>query len=306
MQEYSIDFVKELLIVGSGTMGWRIGLQGAISGFEVTLYDLNDTVLESAVGFQDKTLHRLVKAGIVPMEEVEAIKSRISLTTDIEVAASSADVVSESVTEDRDLKVKVWEQLGPLLPEHTVMTTNTSYMLASWFAEASGAPERFAAFHFHDVFKARVVDIMPHPGTAPWINGLLYDLGLRLNQIPVYLKREANGYVFNHMLASLINSAMTLKVKEVASIEDIDRSFMGNFSLKIGPFGMLDDIGLDTVWHVTKNTGNPALEPLLELLDTYISAGKLGIKTGEGFYSYPAPAYLQPDFLMGQRPDLTI
>ena len=177
-------------------------------------------------------------------------------------------------------------------------------MLPSWFAEASGAPERFVAFHFHDVFQARVVDIMPHPGTPAWINSVLYDFGLKLNQIPVFIKKETSGYVFNYMLASLLNAAMTMLSRGVATVEDVDRSFMGNFGMKVGPFGMLDDIGLDTVWHVTKNNNNPALEPLLAMLDEYIQAGKLGVKTGEGFYSYPAPAYLQPEFLLGQRPEV--
>lgn len=302
MTEIDHNYIKNILIIGSGTMGWKIGLQAAISGYEVMMYDLSDEVLEKSIGFQDKTLRKLVKAGLVDPAQTDAIKGRISWTTDPASAAADADLVSESVTEDKALKIKVWEQFAPLLPEHSLLTTNTSYMLPSWFAEASGAPERFAAWHFHDVFNARVVDIMPHPGTAAYVNNVLYHVSQRINQIPVYIKNESQGYIFNFMLAALINSAMTLVARGTSSIEDVDRSFMGNFNLPFGPFGMIDEIGLDTAWHVTKNTGDPKVQPLLDLLKGYIDEGHLGVKTGHGFYKYPGPAYMQESFLLGDAP----
>ena len=166
------------------------------------------------------------------------------------------------------------------------------------FAEHSGRPGKFCAFHFHDVFVANVVDIMPHVGTEPWIIDLLFDLGKRLNQTPVHIKQESQGYLFNFILMHILTSAGSLLSRDIGSIHDIDRSWMGNFNMPVGPFGMLDQIGLDTAWHVAKNTGTGRSKEFADLLQTYIDSGKLGIKTGEGFYKYPNPEYQNPDFVI--------
>jgi 3-hydroxybutyryl-CoA dehydrogenase len=151
--------------------------------------------------------------------------------------------------------------------------------LPSQFAAISGRPEKFCAFHFHDVFTARVVDIMPHPGTHPDLIPLLFDFGKKLNQVPVLVKKESPGYIFNFMLMALIGAAGRLKTKEIGSIEDIDKSWMVNFNMPMGPFGILDNIGFAA------------------LLKMYVDQGKLGEKSGEGFYRYPNPAYKDVDFL---------
>ena len=159
-------------------------------------------------------------------------------------------------------------------------------------------PALFCAFHFHDVFYSKVVDIMPHPGTSEEVITLLEDFGRALLQVPVIVRKENPGYVFNFMLMAVIGAAGKLRTKEVASIEDIDKSWMVNFHMPMGPFGILDSIGLDTAWHVTHNQQDAGSQAFAALLKTYIDAGKLGEKTGEGFYTYPAPAYKDPDFII--------
>ena len=191
----------------------------------------------------------------------------------------------------------MWKQFGELAPAKTIFTTNTSYLLPSQFAAISGRPEKFCAFHFHDVFTARVVDIMPHPGTHPDLIALLFDFGKKLNQVPVLVKKESPGYIFNFMLMALIGAAGRLKTKEIGSIEDIDKSWMVNFNMPMGPFGILDNIGLDTAWHVTKDLEDHASKDFAALLKMYVDQGKLGEKSGEGFYRYPNPAYKDVDFL---------
>lgn len=272
-------------------------MRAAISGYEVIFYDLNDAAFIRAAYVFQKILKHLTRHNLVKAEDHDAILSRISFTTDAAEAVQDADLISESVTEELTIKQKVWEQFGKVSPDKTIFTTNTSYLLPSQLAEISGRPEKFCAFHFHDVFTARVVDIMPHPGTDLSLIPLLEDLGRKLNQVPVIIKQESPGYVFNFMLMALIGAAGQLKTRNIAEIEAIDKSWMVNFNTPLGPFGILDNIGLDTAWHVVRGRTDKASVAFSELLKTYIDQGKLGEKTGEGFYKYPNPEYRQPHFL---------
>jgi 3-hydroxybutyryl-CoA dehydrogenase len=290
--------IKNILIIGCGTLGLRIGLRAALSGFNVTMYDLGETQLDNALQVQAKLLKALIREGVVTQREAVAAQQRISTTTSIIMAASKADLVSESVTENVAIKKKLYSDFAPYFPSHTIITTNTSYLLPSQFAIESGRPELFCAFHFHDVFLANVVDVMPHPKTAPWVSDLLMDIGKKLHQIPIKIETETPGYIFNAMLMALIGSSGNLLAKGLATITDIDRSWMGNMKTAIGPFGMLDQVGLDTAWHVTHNMKDEKSRRFAELLKTYVEAGKLGVKTGEGFYTYPNPAYREVGFVM--------
>jgi len=291
--------IKNITIIGTGTLGSRIGLQAAISGYQVIFFDISEGVLEKARTVIDKITGQLIKAGTLIHDDKPAVLSRIHYTTDLKIALADCDFVSESVTEELSIKEKVWKQIGELAPAKTIFTTNTSYLLPSQLATISGRPEKFCAFHFHDVFYARVVDIMPHPATDPTIIPLLQELGKSLNQIPVIVKKESPGYIFNFMLMALLGAAGRLKTRDIASIEDIDRSWMVNFHMPTGPFGIIDNIGLDTAWHVVKEKDDAASQAFAKLLKEYIDEGKLGEKTGEGFYTYPKPAYRDAGFLKG-------
>ncbi len=291
--------IEKITIIGSGSLGSRIGLQAAISGYQVTLYDINTAILENAKAVLDKILRQLIKGNLLTEEIKSAALGRIHYTTNLDQALTDCDVISESVTEELSIKEKVWKQIGELAPAKTIFTTNTSYLLPSQLAAISGRPEKFCAFHFHDVFYARLVDIMPHSGTDPMVIPLLQELGKTLNQVPVIVKKESPGYIFNFMLMALLGAAGRLKTKDIASIEDIDRSWMVNFHMPTGPFGIIDNIGLDTAWHVVKERDDAASKAFAKLLKEYINQGKLGEKTGEGFYKYPGPAYRDAAFVKG-------
>ncbi|MCU0381156.1 MAG: 3-hydroxyacyl-CoA dehydrogenase NAD-binding domain-containing protein [Chitinophagaceae bacterium] len=291
--------IRNFLILGSGTLGLRVGLRAALSGFDTVIYDIDEAVFAKAATFQDQILGQLQQAGSITSTDALDAKARIRFTTNAEEAASMADFVNESVTEDLAVKKAVWSQFGTLCPPHTLFTTNTSYLLPSWFAAETGRPAQFCAFHFHDVFTANVVDIMPHAQTDPRLVELLTELGKKLLQTPVLVRKESPGYIFNAMLVSLIGAAGALVTGEVSSVEDVDRSWMGNFKMPQGPFGILDVIGLDTAWHVTRNLPDAKSKLFAALLKTYIDQGKLGIKTGEGFYRYPNPSYRNKDFVQG-------
>jgi len=292
--------IKNITIIGSGTLGSRIGLQAAISGYQVTFYDITEPILDQAKMVMDKIMRQLIKGNLLTEEKKSEALTRMHYTTDLRQALSDCDFISESVTEELTIKEKVWKQIGELAPAKTIFTTNTSYLLPTQLAAISGRPDKFCAFHFHDVFYARVVDIMPHPSTDPSLIPLLQELGKALNQVPVILKKESPGYIFNFMLMALLGAAGRLKTKDIASIEDIDRSWMVNFHMPTGPFGIIDNIGLDTAWHVVKEREDAASQAFAKLLKEYIDQGKLGEKSGEGFYKYPKPAYRDVGFLKGK------
>jgi 3-hydroxybutyryl-CoA dehydrogenase len=288
--------INKICILGAGTLGSRVALQSAISGYQVSVYDIQQKSLDFSLKTMEKILRQLDKAGELSEEAGKMALKRITFTLDPLEAVEDADFINESVTEDPELKKKVWKQFGEIAPEKTIFTTNTSYLLPSMFAKDSGRPAKFCAFHFHDVFYSRIVDIMPHPGTDPDLIPLLEVLGRKLNQVPVLVKKENPGYIFNTMLMALIGAAGKLKTRDVAEIEDIDKSWMVNFHMPMGPFGILDSIGLETAWHVTHNMPDAASQAFAKLLKSYIDQGKLGEKTGEGFYKYPNPSYRDPNF----------
>ncbi len=291
--------IKNILILGSGTLGLRIALASALNGYKVVIYDIKEEAFVQAKKIQGNLIKILEKAGTISDQDAEKALQNQTFTTDAKQAAANADLVSESVTEDLEIKKKVWKQFGELCPEKTIFTTNTSSLLPSLYAEATGRPERFCALHFHDVFYANVVDIMPNPKTEPWIIDLLKAYGESIRQTVVIMKRESPGYIFNAMLISVLGAAGALVTFDVASIEDVDRSWMGNFKMPRGPFGIIDEIGLDTACHVIKPFKDEKSKRFAKLLDSYIQQGKLGRKTGEGFYTYPNPRFQDEDFIKG-------
>jgi 3-hydroxybutyryl-CoA dehydrogenase len=289
--------IEKICILGAGTLGSRVALQAALSGYQVSIYDIKQEALDSALKVIKKILYQLEKASEIEAEEGIQVFNKILFTLDPKLAVQDADLINESVIEEIEVKEKVWKQFGELAPEKTIFTTNTSFLIPSMFAEISGRPKRFCAFHFHDVFYSKIVDIMPHPNTDINIIPILEDLGRSLKQVPVIVRKENHGYIFNSMLMAFIGAAGKLLTGEVASIEDIDKSWMVNFHMPMGPFGILDSIGLDTAWHVTHKMPDRASQAFAQLLEKYIKAGKLGEKAGEGFYKYPNPAYRKVNFL---------
>ncbi|MCX5882014.1 MAG: 3-hydroxyacyl-CoA dehydrogenase NAD-binding domain-containing protein [Deltaproteobacteria bacterium] len=161
-----IDDIRKILIIGAGTMGQQIAFQCAISGYKVVLYDVEPAIFEISMKRIAKLAGSFRNSGRLTPEEAEAALKRIRFSSDPEDAAKDADFVSESVPEDPALKAKVFSQFNLLCPAHTIFTTNTSTLIPSMFAEATGRPDRFAAFHFHDTRVTNIVDIMPHADTS--------------------------------------------------------------------------------------------------------------------------------------------
>lgn len=299
----SIANMHTVLIVGAGTMGQQIGAQCAIHGYEVILYDVNSAILEQALRRTQKLLDYLVKIQKITAETAVAAAARLRCNVDLQVAAQ-ADLVSESVPEDPELKGRILGQLNTICPAHTLFTTNTSTLLPSSFATPSGRPDKLVALHFHDTRVTDIVDVMPHPGTAPETVQRVIDFAVSIGQVPIVLKKENSGYVFNAMLSAWFQSAQTLAANEVTTVEEIDRAWMGVMRAPMGPFGVIDSVGIDTVWKVTDHqaqmTDSPQDRKNARFLAGYVQKGLLGQKSGQGFYAYPNPAYWHPDFMKGR------
>jgi 3-hydroxybutyryl-CoA dehydrogenase len=299
-----IEDVHRVLVIGSGTMGLQIGLQAATHGYDVVVYETDASAREAAPGRLRGYGEEQLAARVVDAGELERSLGRVMVTGDPATAGADADLLIECVPEDPELKGRVLGQFNELCPMGAVFTTNTSTLLPSMFAEATGRPDRFAALHFHiPVWSANVADVMPHPGTSAETTELLLDFARRLGQIPIRMHRESIGYVFNAVYTAMNRAAITLVANDVASVEDVDRAWMVIMKMPIGPFGMLDDVGIDTAWHITdywaEVTGDAQLRANAALLRSYVDRGCAGIKSGEGFYRYPHPAYADPSFVKG-------
>ena len=297
--------IRNVLILGAGTMGLQIGIQCAVSQFDVIIYDAFDKALEQAGQRMKKLAEDLVKHGRTDREKAGAGLLRIRFTSNPQTAGREADLISESVPEDPALKQQVFSQFNRICPDHTIFTTNSSTLVPSMIAEATGRPDRFAALHFHDCSITNVVDVMPHPGTSEKTLQTILAFCKAIDQYPIELKKEQHGYVFNTMLTELLGSALGLASKEVASPEDIDRAWMGIMKTFVGPFGIMDSVGLETVYKITDywagKTNDPKAKGNAAYLKTFVEKGDLGIKTGKGFYEYPDPAFRKPNFMKGIR-----
>ncbi|MDK2847985.1 MAG: 3-hydroxybutyryl-CoA dehydrogenase [Desulfuromonadales bacterium] len=298
--------IRKVLVVGGGTIGQQIAFQCAAHGYAVTLFDISPDSLRAAKRRIRAYGDYLVAERHIKQETAEKAIEHIVPTSDPGQAAAEADLLSESVPEDPTLKGEVFAQFHRLCPSRTVFTTNTSLLVPSQFAKSTGRPERFLALHFHQpVWVGNLADVMPHSGTSPEVVSLVRDFAKSINQIPLVLQKENYGYVFNAMYSGLNSAAIALAANGVAAVEDIDRAWMAVMKMSVGPLGMLDVVGLDTVWHVTdywaKHIKDPqTVKNAAFLKREYLDKGWLGVKSGRGFYSYPHPAYQNPTFIHGE------
>lgn len=211
------------------------------------------------------------------------------------------DLVSEAVFERYDTKEEVWARFAPHLPKHAILTTNTSSLQSSRFVHACGDPGRFLAWHFYTpIFFQNVVDVMPLPGTeAKYVEAML-DFSKAIHENPVILTKETPGFLANNMLFSVLNTAMDLYRQGAAGFEEIDRAWMGVRLANAGPFGLIDKIGMD-VTHDIMATWYGTNQDNMPILADKVAKGELGVKSGKGFYSYPNPAFLDPEFIVRAR-----
>jgi 3-hydroxyacyl-CoA dehydrogenase len=295
--------IRKVLIVGAGTLGQQIGFQCAMHGFDVAMYDLSEKSLDLCRTAQRQYADMFVNERGRSRAEFDAVLARIAYTTDLALAARDADLLSESVPENPEIKRQVYPLLHAACPAKTIFTTNTSTLLPSQFADATGRPERFVALHFaNQIWDRNVGEVMGHPGTDPAIFERVLQFAREIGMVPIRLEKEQNGYVLNTMLVTWLLAAQSLVTNGVARPEDVDRTWMITMKMALGPFGVLDIVGLQTFQNIAAYWGEVKDDAQLRkdaayLKTHFVDTGNLGVKTGAGYYRYPHPAYEQPGFL---------
>ncbi|WP_117148934.1 MULTISPECIES: 3-hydroxyacyl-CoA dehydrogenase [Paraliobacillus] len=294
---------KNITVAGSGVLGSQIAYQTAFKGFNVFIYDINDEALEQAKERINKLKVRYQEDLQATEEELNTAYNRISFSSDLSTAVAEADLVIEAIPEVVKIKTEFYNELGALAPKKTIFATNSSTLLPSQFAEATGRPEKFLALHFaNEIWTNNTAEIMKHPGTDQAVFDEVIAFAKAIGMVALPLHKEQPGYILNSLLVPLLDAAELLLSNEVADVETIDKTWMIATGAPKGPFAILDVVGITTSYNIVnakaEATGDPQFKKLAQLLKTsYIDKGKLGTATGEGFYKYPNPSFEKPDFL---------
>ncbi|MCW2119409.1 3-hydroxybutyryl-CoA dehydrogenase [Flavobacterium sp. 7A] len=294
---------KNITIAGSGVLGYQIAFQTAFHGFNVTVYDINDAVLEKAKA-KFKGLSESYKKDLkATQEQLDATFKNLSYNADLGVAVANADLLIEAVPENPTIKIDFYQKLAKVAPEKTIFATNSSTLLPSDFADATGRPSKFLALHFaNTIWIHNTAEIMGHAGTDYKVfeDVVLFAKAIGMLALPVL--KEQPGYILNSLLVPFLNAATKLLINDVADAETIDKTWIKATGAPVGPFGILDIIGITTVYNVNviaaeKTEDELKLKIVKYLKEHFMDKNKLGVATGEGFYKYPNPVYKNPSFL---------
>ena len=282
--------ITSVTVLGTGVLGSQIAYQTAYSGFDVTVYDISDEILESAKrrfeGFASRYEQEVDGAA---NGHAQAALTRIGYTSDLADAVHDANLVIEAIPEKLDLKREVYTKLGKVAPARTIFATNSSTLLPSAMADFTGRPDRFIALHFADPIRiTNFVEVMGHAGTDSSVYQATVDFARRIGMEPIELTKEQPGYILNSLLVPFVKAGLELLVDGVAEPEMIDKVWRIFARAPEGPFQMIDRIGLNTAYNVSALGDERAQAIARYLKEHYIDRGKLGVATGEGFYTYPA------------------
>ncbi|KFL43001.1 3-hydroxybutyryl-CoA dehydrogenase [Lysinibacillus sp. BF-4] len=295
--------IKKVTVAGSGVLGSQIAYQSAFHGFDVTVYDITNEALETAKE-RIEALKPLYQADLGATEDqVNEAYARLQFESDLAKAVADADLVIEAIPEVVSIKTAFYKQLGEVAPTKTIFATNSSTLLPSQFAEATGRPAKFLALHFaNTIWKNNTAEVMKHEGTDEAVFNEIIDFAKAIGMVALPLYKEQPGYILNSLLVPFLDAAEMLLVKEVADPETIDKTWMIATGAPLGPFAILDIVGINTAYNIVlakaAATSDTTLEQLATMLKTnYIDKNKLGRATGEGFYKYPNPSFAAPDFL---------
>lgn len=294
---------KNVTIAGSGVLGYQIAFQCAFHGFNVTVYDINDEVLEKAKAKFDGMADNFKRDLNATQDQLDATFKNLHYNSNLAEAVKDADLLIEAVPENPDIKIEFYQKLAKVAPEKTIFASNSSTLLPSQFAEYTGRPEKFLAFHFaNEIWKHNTGEVMKHPGTSQEVFDTVLKFAKEIGMVALPINKEQPGYIVNSLLVPLLSAAMELWVKEVADIETIDKTWMVATGAPTGPFGILDVVGITTAYNINKMEAEATQDPdKLKIVETlkseFIDKGKLGVLSGEGFYKYPNPSYQKKDFL---------
>jgi 3-hydroxybutyryl-CoA dehydrogenase len=281
--------MKYISVIGAGTMGNGIAHVFAQSGFTVNLIDVNAAQLEKAIATITKNFDRQVAKGTVTEEQKQAALQNITTVTDIAAGVKHAELVVEAATENTELKLSIFKQMDAAAPAGCILATNTSSISITKIAAVTKRPEHVIGMHFmNPVPVMKLVEIINGYATAKEVTNTIVDLSKQLGKIPCAVN-DYPGFIANRILMPMINEAIYSLYEGVAGVEEIDTVMKLGMAHPMGPLQLADFIGLDVCHSILKvlhdGFGNPKYAPC-PLLVNMVTAGKLGIKSGEGFYEY--------------------
>jgi 3-hydroxyacyl-CoA dehydrogenase len=292
---------ERIAVIGTGLLGTQIAMVSAYAGYKVSVYDTKEGAFNETY---DKLYADLKSKNVnpyIPWDDWEKCKNNIQFTTDLSNALQDVDFVVEAITEDVEVKRKVYKQLGEKAPAKAIFASNSSSLPVSRMEESSGRPERCINTHFYLPLQGmNMADLMAGTKTLPEIMQKGEDWIRSLGFVPLRVKKEILGFCFNNVWRAVKKQVLYMWGNDFVDFRDIDRAWRIFTGMKGGPFALMDTVGLDTVYNIEmvyyNDSKDPKDKPPDALLEK-IKRGELGVKSGKGFYTYPNPEFLQPDFL---------
>ncbi len=283
--------MKNIAVIGAGTMGNGIAHVFAQNGFTVSLIDVNVIQLEKALATISKNIDRQIAKSLLTEEDKKKTLSNLSTFTDISSGVQNADLIVEAATENVDLKLKIFKQLDEAAPSKTILATNTSSISITKIASVTKRPDSVIGMHFmNPVPVMKLVEIINGYATTKEVTEKIVALSKQLGKIPCVVN-DYPGFIANRILMPMINEAIYSLYEGVAGVEEIDTVMKLGMAHPMGPLQLADFIGLDVCLSILNvlndGFGNPKYAPC-PLLVNMVTAGKTGVKSGEGFYSYSA------------------
>jgi 3-hydroxybutyryl-CoA dehydrogenase len=283
--------MKNITVIGSGTMGNGIAHTFAQQGFEVSLVDINTEALNRAIQTITNNLDRQLKKGIIDDEVKTATLNRIKIYTDLQLGAANADLVIEAATENREIKLNLFKQLSNICKDDVILASNTSSISITQIAAVTKNPGNVIGMHFmNPVPVMKLVEVIRGYATTNEVTHTIMELSRTLDKDPVEVN-DYPGFVANRILMPMINEAIYTLYEGVAGVEEIDTVMKLGMAHPMGPLQLADFIGLDVCLAILKvlydGFGNPKYAPC-PLLVNMVTAGHNGAKSGLGFYKYTA------------------
>ncbi|MBT0549589.1 3-hydroxybutyryl-CoA dehydrogenase [Riemerella anatipestifer] len=281
--------MKNIVVIGAGTMGNGIAHTFAQNGFKVNLVDISQEALDKGVDTISKNLDRIISKGYLTEAQKEETLNNITKNTSLESAVKDADLIVEAATENTELKLNIFKQIDTLAPEHCILATNTSSISITQIAAVTQRPDKVIGMHFmNPVPIMKLVEIIKGYSTSKETFETVYKMSKDLSKVPVEVN-DYPGFVANRILMPMINEAIETLYNNVAGVEEIDTVMKLGMAHPMGPLQLADFIGLDVCLAILNvmydGFKNPKYAPC-PLLVNMVMAGKLGVKSGEGFYDY--------------------
>jgi len=278
-------------VIGAGTMGNGIAHVFAQNGFKVSIVDVSLTQLDRAIANISKNFDRQIAKGAATEEQKKNALANISIYSKINDGVKDADLVVEAATENAELKLKIFEEVDKFAPKQTILASNTSSISITKIANATGRADKVIGMHFmNPVPVMKLVEVINGYSTSKEVTNTIVELSKQLGKIPCVVN-DYPGFIANRILLPMINEAIYSLYEGVAGVEEIDTVMKLGMAHPMGPLQLADFIGLDVCLSILNvlhdGFGNPKYSPC-PLLVNMVTAGKLGCKSGEGFYSYSA------------------